>query len=620
MDDGLLLASRLLLLGTGVGGSAAIAVSLIRRRARREWLPGAVAVVLLLQFGATWGEPAPAPIWLVTLMLVPYFVGFALLAATFPDGRFVPRWSAWFVIASAVVLLGNAVSGDTVRDSPWWTFFAGGQLVLAVGFLVVRYRRSATTRERESLRWILLGTIVTVAAFMLIAVAEGNIADGGALSEAKANLAGIPLMLGVIVGLAWPRLWNVDAVFRAVLVVLGAGWMLGGIHAAATALAAWMGAPAATVGVVAVAVAAYPVIRGAMRLANAIVYRDRVGPDAAAARLAAALDAEDARPVAQRITETAAEATASPRVDLEAAVVADAGVFTASTVALMAGGSGRPDRYSPESDSVPERFAVSFRSELLAVLIVRPRAGESELSRRDRAALRRIAQHAAPALDGARALTEARTAQSSLVGAREEERRRLRRDLHDDLGPALAGIALGVAALARRADAIDSALAESARDLQGDIVDAVARSREISHDLRPAILDDVGLEAAIRDRLGNGDDLDVTVDDLGALPAAVDLAALRIVQEAVTNVRRHAQASRCQVDIRRDASGLRIDVSDDGVGMPRTVAPGLGLRSIRGRAAELGGRARIDRAGRGGTRVSVWLPIADPPQDREVQS
>ena len=206
-----------------------------------------------------------------------------------------------------------------------------------------------------------------------------------------------------------------------------------------------------------------------------------------------------------------------------------------------------------------------------------------------------------------------RPRRASLVGARVEERRRLRRELHVDLGPALSGIGLGAEALARRADPIAPDLAATARELHGDILDAVGRAREISHDLRPAALDDLGLEAAIRTRLG-GDDIELAVAALGDLPAAVDLAALRIVQEAVTNVRRHAAASACRVEIRRDTGGLRIEVSDDGVGMPPTVAPGLGLRSIRGRAAELGGRARIGRPADGGTQVSVWLPIsADAP-------
>jgi signal transduction histidine kinase len=125
--------------------------------------------------------------------------------------------------------------------------------------------------------------------------------------------------------------------------------------------------------------------------------------------------------------------------------------------------------------------------------------------------------------------------------------------------------------------------------------------------LRPAILDDRGLEAALRDRIDA--EVELRIGVLGTLPAAVDLATLRIVQEAVTNVRRHAAASVCQVSVDREGSGLRVEVADDGIGIPRVIAPGLGLRSIRERAAELGGRASVLRRPSGGTVVSVWLPV-----------
>ena len=272
----------------------------------------------------------------------------------------------------------------------------------------------------------------------------------------------------------------------------------------------------------------------------------------------------------------------------------DAGVFTAASGAI-------------DSEGVGADFPVILRGELLARLHATPRAGESELSKRDRATLTAIAQHAAPALHGARAFIEATDAQAALVSAREEERRRLRRELHDDLGPALSGLALGAAAIAKRADAGAPELAASARELQADIGDAVERARQISHGLRPPVLDDRGLAAALRDRLG--DDVVWEIDELGDLPAAVDLAALRIVQEAVTNTRRHAAASVCRVRAQCDQAGLRIEIFDDGVGIPKGVTPGLGLRSIRERAAELGGRARVSRAEGGGTLVSVWLPI-----------
>lgn len=599
MDDALLLTSRLLLLIAGAGGIVAVVVAAARRRV--GVLPAIAIAMMLAQFASSWIAFDDWPTVVQYLLLLPWFLGFPVLAATFPDGRLVPRWSAVVLLGSLAVLVANLATGDALRNSGWWGIFPIAQMAFGVAFIIYRYRRSATTAEREAVRWVLLGVLVTLSCFMLIQVTDGVIGASDPLSAAKANLAIVPLMFGLVIGAAWPRVWNVDAAFRGVLVVLAVGWALGGVYAAVSAVVTVIApATAALWSAAAVAAVAYPVIRLAMRGATWLVFRDRMDATAAVTALGAALDADDPRPVAQRVVDVAADATGSPSVVLVAAVEADAAVFGASFTAA----GPPPDR--PAGTEVP----VALRGELLATLSAWPRRGESELSTRDREALAAIARHAAPALDGARALSDAHTANHALVTAREEERRRLRRELHDDLGPALSGLALGAAAIAKRAAGVDPAIAADARELQDDIGEAVARSREISHGLRPPVLDDLGLEAAIRARLGAGDDVVLEIGELGQLPAAVDLAALRIIQEAVANVRRHADASVCRVQVARHADGLRIAVSDDGSGMPRTVTPGLGLRSIRERASELGGRARVSAAPGGGTIVAVTLPIS----------
>ena len=211
-----------------------------------------------------------------------------------------------------------------------------------------------------------------------------------------------------------------------------------------------------------------------------------------------------------------------------------------------------------------------------------------------------------------------------LLLAREEERRRLRRDLHDDLSPTLSGLGLSAAALAKRADGVDRALAATARDLASDIQDAVEQTREIAYGLRPPILDDRGLVAAIRDRVHGAvaDRLRVDVvapEELLPLPAAVDLAALRIVQEAVANVRHHADASRCIVLIEREPGELRLRIEDDGRGIPPRVRSGIGLTSIRDRARELGGSTTIGSSPDGGASIAVRLPFVEPhPRTAEV--
>ncbi|MEU6697541.1 ATP-binding protein [Pseudonocardia sp. NPDC046786] len=158
------------------------------------------------------------------------------------------------------------------------------------------------------------------------------------------------------------------------------------------------------------------------------------------------------------------------------------------------------------------------------------------------------------------------------------------------------------------------ALAADAEHLADGIRAAAGQAREIAHDLRPPVLDDAGLAEAIRLRVhgSRADTLDVRVHapaERLALPAAVDLAALRIVQEAVANVRRHAGARQCTVALAAAGDELLVTVDDDGAGLPERVPPGLGLASIRERATELGGSAGIGPRPGGGTRVRVRLPL-----------
>lgn len=223
---------------------------------------------------------------------------------------------------------------------------------------------------------------------------------------------------------------------------------------------------------------------------------------------------------------------------------------------------------------------------------------------RDRRVIAELVVHAAPALYADRTLAELVESRARVVSAREEERRRLRRDLHDDLGPALSGLSLSAAALARR-----TGLTEAA-ELHEDIQQAVVQSREIAYGLRPPILDDHGLLAAIAERTRADDDLEVAVSgpEHLELPAAVDLAALRIAGEAVANTRKHAGASRVDVRIGLTESHLEIEIHDDGRGLPEDVRAGIARHSIAERAAEVGGTARYDRAANG-TRLIARLPL-----------
>jgi signal transduction histidine kinase len=210
-------------------------------------------------------------------------------------------------------------------------------------------------------------------------------------------------------------------------------------------------------------------------------------------------------------------------------------------------------------------------------------------------------------------------ARERLVTAREEERRRIRRDLHDGLGPALAGVALGVDAarnlIATDPDAADTLL----HQLKNEIQSCVADIRRLVYALRPPALDELGLIPAIEEyavRLGDRDPgLAVVVDTtapLPQLPAAVEAAAYRIAVGALTNVARHAHARTCVLSLQvqhQPRATLLLRITDDGIGIRTTRRTGIGLTAMTERAAELGGNCEFTAAPTGGTDVTARLPL-----------
>ena len=208
-----------------------------------------------------------------------------------------------------------------------------------------------------------------------------------------------------------------------------------------------------------------------------------------------------------------------------------------------------------------------------------------------------------------------RRSRMALLHAREEERRRLRRDLHDGLGPTLAAIGLKVDSAASWIERDPARARELLGEVRNDLTAAIADTRRLVRGLRPPALDELGLVAAVRrlaDELGTGSAPQITVsaDGLPPLPAAVDVAAYRIVQEGLTNAVRHAKAEHIEVLLGVTDGTFRVEVRDDGIGFEPGQGSGVGTEAMRERAEELGGECLIARGDTSGTRVVVTLPVS----------
>jgi signal transduction histidine kinase len=275
----------------------------------------------------------------------------------------------------------------------------------------------------------------------------------------------------------------------------------------------------------------------------------------------------------------------------------------------------------------PVRVPLLYQGERLGELLLGQRAPGEPFSRADRRLLDDLARQAGIAVHAVRLTADLQRSRERLVTAREEERRRLRRDLHDGLGAQLAALNLQAGVL-RAAIPLDPAGADAlAVELQAELRAAIANIRRLVNDLRPPARDELGLLATLRahaaqyaatgvlatraDLVCEGQPVQVVVDgpdQLPPLPAAVEVAVYRIVQEALTNVVRHARARTCVVRL-TVADEVRLSIADDGVGLARDGSVGMGLVSMRERAAELGGTCIVKAGTPGGTEVLVRVPL-----------
>jgi two-component system NarL family sensor kinase len=249
-------------------------------------------------------------------------------------------------------------------------------------------------------------------------------------------------------------------------------------------------------------------------------------------------------------------------------------------------------------------------------LLVSPRIGERRLPKADQHIVALLADPLAVAVQATQLAGELVESRADLITAREEERQRLRRDLHDGLGPALTGVMLKAAAARRLATNEPAKSVDLLRELERNIAVAIADVRELVDELRPPVLDGRGLVGALQDyvesvQTPSGTRLRLSTDgvaDLRHLPPTVEVAAYRIVTESLTNVLRHAYADSASVALWVEDDQLQIRITDNGL-MRAPWTAGVGLSSMRERATALGGRISAGPTASGG-EVSVALPLA----------
>lgn len=338
-------------------------------------------------------------------------------------------------------------------------------------------------------------------------------------------------------------------------------------------------------------------------------------------RLAASLDPDAVLPI---LAETVAETLNLPYVAVYVNRQ-DTGEYELAAQHPSGLGEDDPTRFSVSllSGSLPagelamggyEIIPIVRQDEAVGYLLTAPPGPGLSLSAEDRGMLRELARLAAPAVTIVRTVYDLRRACERLVLTREEERRKLRRNLHNSIGPTLAALNL-------RAGTVRALISRDPTAAEGEMVElrqlirnVITDIRRVVYDLRPPVLDELGLGTALREQCAQFSTGGLTVslecpDHFPPVPAGVEVAAYRIVQEALSNVARHARATRASVRTAIGDGFLRIEVTDDGVGVSEAQRAGVGVTSMRELAVEIGGTCALEPAPGGGSRVRANLPV-----------
>lgn len=563
-----------------------------------------------------WPVTAWLQLWLWALFVVPLFT---VLPAVFPDGRPPApawRWVPWLgVLATAVTVLDGALgpgplpTGDdpapanplAVGISPALSVASGVTVVAAVlaalASLAVRWRRGdATQRQQLKFLWYALALVITIELV------------GGLMPRPLAQVGYflIPVLLvgAIALSVRRYRLYDIDPFIRRTVVLAALTTLIFAVYLAVVSVLGTAVGPAPGLALIAsavVAATADPVRRRVQRTVSRWLFGQREEPLEALAALREQLRAvADPSELPATTATVVARALRAPYVSVR--LLAE-GVH--EEVARVGAPVGEP------SVEVP----LEWRGELVGTLTVGPRVPGEPYSRADLALLAELAHGIGSALHAVRLAGELRVAQERAVHVRADERRRLRHDLHDGLGPLLSGIGLALDGVRRTVDG-DSQLADELRLISGQVRSAATAVRRIIDAMQPAAVADLGLVRAVAEHLDRCAALPGApsfryvhrhVTD-AELPPAVSEAAYLVVLEAVANVVRHARARNCTVTL-TGGDRLVVSVEDDGVGIGDRYVAGVGTGSMRRRVRELGGQFELGRRPGGGTRMWSVFPV-----------
>lgn len=563
-----------------------------------------------------------------SVLFAPFLVAFLSI---FPNGRFVPSWTRGLVVVS---ILHGAVSPFLFTSQAyssltaplifgvlvWFTLFFAG---LYAQFY--RYRHVANPVERQQMKWVLYGFSLELLIAILLSAwtvrlipmpVDIPFAWQTPIADLGWALAFIPLPVSLSIAVMRYRLYDIDILINRTLVY---GVLTGSVIAIYALAVGAFGVLFQSGGNLLVALLAtglvavlfQPLRARLQKSVNRLMYGDRDEPFTVVRRLGQRLESSGMpEEMLTAIVETVTQALKLPYAE----------------ITIRRGeGFERAAWYGKGAEEMTS-FPIQYQGQTIGYLNAALRGPKEQLAELDEGLLRQIARQAGPVAQAVQLTQELRQSRARLVTAREEERRRLRRDLHDGLGPVLASLGLKIAAVRHLVDGDPQAAGNLLDEMAAQNESTVAEIRRLVYALRPPELDELGLAGAVQEYVSGlngykaqGTQIWVKVqqseEKLEKLPAAVEVAAYRIATEALTNVTRHAHAQSCSVLLKveenRGGDVLQLEIVDDGVGFSNNSKAGVGLRSMRERAEEVRGTLEIESSPEQGTRIIACFPLEE---------
>ncbi|TLS49325.1 sensor histidine kinase [Paenibacillus antri] len=526
----------------------------------------------------------------------------------YPDGHFAPGWLRVPAYFGLVGTIGQYFLQGTLIDPNTWPAVFRTSAFLTLHVLIVysqarRYRNATTVEQKRQIKWFVasLGSfLIAVPVSLLLQSLDHGLAKMLTWFVFYTGLLFMPFSIGI--SIFELRLRNMSILFNRTIIYV---FMTVFVISTYVIVVGLFGAVLQSNGNVFVSLLAtgmaavlfQPIRSAVQRGVNRLVYGDREEPYTVLSRLTERVELTLTHSsLMQTVVEGLAQALRIPYASIE--IEQDG-----RRIALASHGV---------AGETASELPLQIQGEKVGVLRLGVRSWRETLPPAKYYLLDDLIRHAGIAVQAVRLQGELQRSRERLVTAREEERRRLRRDLHDGLGVELASIAHKIDGLLYKQQA-DDETAGKLSDIQEHLRQTISSLRRLVYALRPPALDEFGFAFAVREIAYQFADhpLRVTVEtmeELPALPAAVEVAGYRIIQEAVANAIRHSRGSKCEITVRAD-SHLHIAIKDDGHGFPSNPKAGVGQQSMRERAEEVGGRLSVTSVQGAGTTVAVTIPI-----------